>query len=69
MSESSGPSFPGFGLEELCNLPATEMVTGSVETRQSTMTRAHTDNEEVSVKQDNPAASRGDSQSDQIDHT
>ena len=63
MSESSGTSFSGFGLEELCNLTTTEMVTVSVETPQSTATRAHTDYEEVSVKQNSPA------QPDQGDHT
>ena len=32
MSESSGASFPGFGLEEVHNFPAMETVTGSGET-------------------------------------
>ena len=51
MSESSGASFPIFGSEELCNLLATENVTSSGETPQSTLTLARTDLDEVSVRQ------------------
>ena len=65
MSESSGASFPSFGLEEIRNLPAMEMVTGSEEIAQSTQTQARTDHDEVWSRQVSPAASRGDSQPDQ----
>ena len=65
MSELSGASFPGFGSEEIRNLPATEMVTGSGEIVQSTQTQARTDHDEVWSRQDSQAALRGDSQPDQ----
>ena len=65
MSESSSTSFPRFGSEQIRNLHATELITGSREMSQSTMTRAHTDHGEVSASQVSPADSRGDSQPDQ----
>ena len=40
MSESSGASFPGFGSEEVCNLLATETVTGFGETPHATCIQA-----------------------------
>ena len=51
MSESSGTSFPGFGSEEICNLPAMEIVTGTEELPQATLTLALADPDEGSVGQ------------------
>ena len=65
MSESSGTFLPRFDSEEICNLPATELITGSGEIAQSTTTQAHTDHKEVSVRQVSLAGLRGDSQPDQ----
>ena len=66
MTESSGASFPGFGSEEIRNLPATEIVTGTEELTQATMTLALADPDEVSVKQASSVApSLGDSRADQ----
>ena len=65
MSKLSGTSFPIFDSEEICNLPARELVIGSDEIAQSTSTQTHTDHKEVLVRQASSAASRGDSQPDQ----
>ena len=51
MSDSSGAFFPGFGSEEICNLPAREIVTGTEELPQATLTLALTDPDEVLVRQ------------------
>ena len=65
MSELSDASFPHFGPEEIRNLPAMEMITGSVEIAQPTQTQALTDHNEVSSRQVSLATWRGDSQPDQ----
>ena len=68
MSESSGASFPGFGLEEVCNLAATETVTGSGEILRATSIHANADQGEVSNRQGSLAAPPwGDSPPDQAD--
>ena len=65
MSESSGAFFPGFRSEEIRNLPATEMVTGTEELPQATSTLTNTDSEEVSVRQASSVVpSLGDSRAD-----
>ena len=54
MSESSGASFPGFGSEEIRNLPATETVTAPVEQPQTTRIQASTEHAEVLSRQASP---------------
>ena len=65
MCESSGASFSGFGLEEICHLPTMEHVMGTGELPQSAQNQAHAGSDEVSARQANSAApSLGDSQTD-----
>ena len=62
MSESSGASFPGFGSEEVCDLPTTETVTGSGETPRATCIQANADQGEVLSRQGSAVMPpRGDS--------
>ena len=48
---SSGTSFPRFDSEEIHNLPATEVFTGSVETAPAAETPVNTESLDVSVRQ------------------